>query len=215
MEGVKVIFDLDGTLVDSAPDIHAAVNAMLVNEGQPPMTLAQVVSYVGNGLPRLVERVMDARGIDMARHLTLTRATLAQYTNGPKLTRCYPGVPEALQALAQAGHSLGICTNKPEGPALSVLHDLGLARFFGVVVGGDRLLVTKPDPAPLLLCLQELGGGDAIFVGDSEVDAETAQSAGLPFLLFTQGYRKGPVETLLHRAAFADFARLPGLVDAA
>ena len=184
---------------------------MLADEGQPPMDRAQVVSYVGNGLPRLVERVMQARGMDLARHLALTKAVLAQYTDGPKLTRCYPGVVEALAALQAAGHVLGICTNKPERAARWCWTDLGLAGFFGSVVGGDRLLVNKPDPAPLDLCLQELGGGAAVFVGDSEVDAETAVAAGMPFLLYTEGYRKGPVDSLPHRAAFADFAAVAGV----
>lgn len=210
---MRVIFDLDGTLVDSAADIQAAVNGMLAGEGQPPMNRAQVVSFVGNGLPRLVERVMQARGMDLARHLALTKAVLAQYTDGPKLTRCYPGVVAALKALQAAGQVLGICTNKPERAARVVLDDLGLAGFFGSVVGGDRLLVNKPDPEPLQLCLRELGGGSAVFVGDSEVDAETAVAAGMPFLLYTEGYRKGPVESLPHHQAFADWALLPGLVD--
>ena len=209
---MKVIFDLDGTLVDSAVDIQAAVNGMLAGEGQPPMNRAQVVSFVGNGLPRLLERVMQARGMDLARHLVLTKAVLAEYTDGPKLTRCYPGVVAALGALQAAGHVLGLCTNKPERAARGVLDDLGLAGFFGSVVGGDRLLVNKPDPAPLQLCLQELGCGAAVFVGDSEVDADTAVAAGMPFFLYTEGYRKGPVESLPHRAAFSDFADLPALI---
>lgn len=211
---MRIIFDLDGTLVDSAVDIQAAVNGMLADEGQPPMDRAQVVSFVGNGLPRLVERVMDARGMDLARHLALTKAVLANYTDGPKLTRCYPGVVAALAAVQAAGHVLGICTNKPERAALLVLEDLGLAGFFGSVVGGDRLLVNKPDPAPLELCLQELGGGGAVFVGDSEVDAETAVATGMAFLLYTEGYRKGPVASLPHHRAFADYADFPGLIAA-
>ena len=210
---MKVIFDLDGTLIDSMPDILAAVNLMLAGEGQPPMERAQVQSYVGNGLPRLMERVMEARGMDLARHLALTRIVLAQYTDGPKLTQVYPGVVEALADLRAAGHVLGVCTNKPERAAAVVLKDLGLAGFFGSVVGGDRMLVNKPDPAPLDLCLQELGGGAAVFVGDSEVDAETAVAAGMPFLLYTEGYRRGPLESLPHRAAFADFADLVGLIS--
>jgi phosphoglycolate phosphatase len=92
-----------------------------------------------------------------------------------------------------------------------VLGHFGLG-CFAAVVGGDSLPVKKPDPAPLLHALDLLGGGPVIFVGDSEVDAETAQAARVPFLLFTEGYRKTPVEALTHQAAFADFADLPGLV---
>ncbi len=107
---------------------------------------------------------------------------------------------------------MGICTNKPEGPARHVLADLGLAPFFATVVGGDRLPVVKPDPAPLRLCAAEMGAARFVFVGDSEVDAETARAAGVPFLLYTEGYRKGPVESLPHAAAFGAFADLHGLV---
>jgi phosphoglycolate phosphatase len=208
-----VIFDLDGTLVDSAPDIQAAVNRMLREEGREPLDLATVTRFVGNGLPKLVERVMGARDLASDQHGRLTAAVLAHYNaGGTALTRPYPGVVKALGALAARGHVLGVCTNKPEGPARAILADLGLMPYFGAVVGGDRLSVTKPDPAPLHLCARELAATEITYVGDSEVDAATAEAAGVPFLLYTEGYRKGPVEALPHRAAFADFHGLPDLV---
>lgn len=208
-----LVFDLDGTLVDSAPDIRAAVNRMLAGEGMDPLDLPTVTGFVGNGMPKLVERVMAAKGIDPARHQELTRLTLEHYNASPSaLTRPYPGVPQALATLEAAGHRLAVCTNKPEAPARAILADLGLAGHFPVVVGGDTLPVRKPDPAPALACIEALGGGPAAFVGDSEVDAETAKAAGLPFYLFTEGYRKSPVAALPHRAAFSDFAELPGLI---
>jgi phosphoglycolate phosphatase len=208
-----VIFDLDGTLVDSAPDIQAAVNRMLREEGREPLDLATVTRFVGNGLPKLVERVMGARDLAADQHGSLTAAVLAHYNaGGTALTRPYPGVVEALGALAARGHVLGVCTNKPEGPARAILADLGLMPYFGAVVGGDRLSVTKPDPAPLHLCARELAATEITYVGDSEVDAATAEAAGVPFLLYTEGYRKSPVEALPHRAAFADFHGLPDLV---
>lgn len=208
-----LVFDLDGTLVDSAPDIRAAVNRMLAGLAMDPLDLATIIGFVGNGMPKLVERVMAAKGIDPGRHGDLTRVTLDHYAAAPSaLTRPYPGIPQALAALEAAGHRLAICTNKPEAPARAILADLGLARHFPVVVGGDSLPVRKPDPAPALACVEALGGGAAAFVGDSEVDAETAAAAGLPFYLFTRGYRKSPIEALPHRAAFSDFADLPGLI---
>ena len=208
-----VIFDLDGTLVDSAPDIHVAVNRMLADEGLRPLDLTTVTGFIGNGLPRLVERVMVARRIDLSRHGAPTQVVLGYYNAAASvLTRPFPGVPQALMALPAAGHSLAVCTNKPQAPAQAVLDELGLAPHFPVVIGGDALPVTKPDPAPALACIDALGGGPAAYVGDSEVDAATAAAAGLPFFLFTEGYRKAPVSALPHRAAFADFADLPGLI---
>lgn len=210
---VAVIFDLDGTLIHSTLDIQAAVNRMLAGEGVEPLDLAAVTSFVGNGLPKLVERVIAARGLPAGDHARLTKVTLGYYSEAPSaLTHAYPGVMAALTALAAAGHPMGICTNKPEAPARSILADLGLAGFFASVVGGDRLAVPKPDPAMLHLSVAELGGGAAVFVGDSEVDAATAAAAGLPFALYTEGYRKSPVEALPHDAAFSDFAELPGVV---
>ena len=123
-------------------------------------------------------------------------------------------MPEALDALRAAGHLLGICTNKPVVPARNVLDHLGMTDRFGVVLGGDSLAVKKPDPAPLHAALEALGDGPALYVGDSEVDAETAAAAGLPFLLFTEGYRKRPAEELPQAGRFRAFADLPGLVAA-
>jgi phosphoglycolate phosphatase len=208
-----VIFDLDGTLIDSVPDIHAAVARMLVREGVPVLDQAVVKSFVGNGLPTLVARVIDRCGMDAAHHPRLTAGLLQDYTETPQgLTTVYPGVVAALVGLQRAGHPLGICTNKPLAPALAILKTLGLAGHFGVVIGGDSLAVVKPDPAPLRATIAALGGGPAIFVGDSEVDAATARAAEVPFLLYTEGYRKSPVSALAPDAAFADFRDLAACV---
>lgn len=208
-----VVFDLDGTLIDSAPDIHAAVNRMLVDEGLAALDLPTVTSFIGNGLPRLVARVMATCGIADGQHDRLTRATLDHYNAAPAvLTRPYAGVAEALAALAAAGHRLGVCTNKPEAPARTILDALGLMRHLSEVVGGDRLPVNKPDPRPLQACIDALGGGPAVYVGDSEVDAATAIAARVPFAIFTEGYRKSPLTAIPHDTAFADFAELPAIV---
>ena len=211
-----LVFDLDGTLVDSAPDITAAVNRMLAAEGLAALDLATVTSFVGKGLPHLVAQVIDHLGLDKARHGVLTAATLAEYNRaGSELTRPYPGVIVALEALKARGAAMGICTNKPIEPARHVLADLGLDRFFDVVIGGDSLPTRKPNPEMLHAAFAALPDLPRIYVGDSEVDAETAQNAEVPFLLFTQGYRKRPVAEVPHRAAFADFSDLPGLASQA
>lgn len=208
-----VIFDLDGTLVNSAPDIQAAANRMLTDEGCDALDLATITAFIGNGLPKLVERVMAVRGLDKARHGYLTARVSGFYaTAASDLTVLYPGVRAALEALHAAGFSLGLCTNKPEEPARAILADFGIAHLFGAVIGGDTLAVKKPDAAPLLACADLLGAAQVIYIGDSEVDAATAQAAAVPFMLFTEGYRKSAVADIRHDVAFADFVELPGLV---
>ncbi|WP_095587635.1 phosphoglycolate phosphatase [Actibacterium ureilyticum] len=208
----RIVFDLDGTLIHSAPDIHAACARMLEEEGIAPLDEATITSFVGNGLPHLVKLVIEATPLDMADHPTLSQRVLDHYNAvSGELTRPYAGVLAALDALAAQGHRLGVCTNKPEAPARDILRLMGLNRF-ACVIGGDSLPQRKPDPAPLLQAFQELGDGPNLYVGDSEVDAETAHRAGVPFLLFTEGYRKTPVADLPHHASFDDFAALPALV---
>ena len=209
-----VIFDLDGTLVDSAPDIHAAVNRLLADLGEAPLSFQTVKSFIGNGVPTLVARVLAACGHDPdpARQAEWQAGFLRHYeADSTTLTQLYPGVTEALSALLDHGHQLALCTNKPEGPARHILDAFGLAGLFPVVIGGDSLPLRKPDPAPLLAAADGLAG-PVLFVGDSEVDAETALAAQVPFLLFTEGYRKAPVHALPHAARFDRFSDLPALI---
>lgn len=212
-----LVFDLDGTLIDSVPDLAAAVNRLLATEGLVGMADAEVASYVGNGAPVLMARVMAARGIDPARHADLTERMVTDYTaRSGERTIVYPGVRETLGLLAARGHALGLCTNKPIVPTRAILDHFGLADLFGAVVGGDSLPQRKPDAAPLHAVIAALGGmpgeSRAIYVGDSLVDAETARNAGLPFVLFTQGYLNGPRDQAFPAATFDDFADLPAVV---
>lgn len=212
---MNIVFDLDGTLIDSAPDLRRAANRMLAGEGLAPLDLATITGFVGNGLPKLVERVMAARDLPEAEFPRLVEVMRRLYEAEPAAeTRPYPGVPEALAALRAAGHRLAICTNKPERPARAILPLLGLDPFFEEVIGGDTLPVKKPDPAPLLKAFEALGLGARLFVGDSAVDAQVAKSVGVPFALFTPGYRKEPVAVLAPDYTFDGFSELPGLVAA-
>lgn len=214
MSAPAVIFDLDGTLIDSAPAIHAVSNAVLADLGFGPLTLPQVRSFVGKGVPNLVRQLLIASGDDPDGPLfrRLETALVARYETDVEGNTPYPGVPEALEALAALGCRLAVCTNKPYRPAEAALRHVGLWHRFALVVGGDSLATRKPDPEMLHHTLGRLGGGRMIYVGDSEVDAETAANAAAPFALYTEGYRKSPVSALPHSVAFSDFAMLPGIV---
>ena len=208
---IRVVFDLDGTLIDSAPDICAVANDLLNPQGAQ-ITLAQTHQFIGNGVSVFIQRMLAALGLPADQHDVLLPQFKQAYLTAFTRTQPYRGVLKALAQLQGAGHAMGICTNKPLAPTHAVLDHLQLAPYFETVWGGDSLAVHKPDPAPLQAALGSLGGGPCIYVGDSEVDAETAQSAQVPFLLYTEGYRKTPVSAIPHTAAFDNFDVLAALV---
>ena len=209
-----IVFDLDGTLVDSVADLHAAMAEVLRAEGAAALDLAEVRGFIGHGIPDLVARCAGAAGVAPERHGPMVEAMLRIYGANPAtLTRPYPGVVAALDILATRGHKLGLCTNKALAPTLAILRATGLFSFFSTVIGGDSLPQRKPDPAPLHAAFAALGA-PGLYVGDSEVDAETARRASLPFALYLEGYRKAPPEALAHDFAFVDWADLPVWVAA-
>ena len=211
----RIAFDLDGTLIDSAPDIRAAMNSVLESRGVTPLSLEETRSFIGSGAPVFVERMGAARGIDAAALPEFLNGFLAGYESAVDLTELYDGVRAALTRLREAGHRLAICTNKPIAPARAILAHLDLAQYFDCVIGGDSLPVRKPDPAPLWAALEGLGEGPALYVGDSDIDAATALAAGVPFLLYMQGYLHVPAESLTYVARFSQFEDLPRLVGQA
>lgn len=210
----RLIFDLDGTLVHSAPTLAGAANALLDELGRPPLPVETCVGFVGHGAARLVERVLDASGGVpggvLEPHVTRFRAI---YEAAPiEGTTLYPHVADVLRAFEAEGHGLGICTQKPDIPALAILRALGLMPPITAFTGGDSLDVLKPDPRMLRHAADQLPPGPVVYVGDSETDAATAVAAGVPFALYTEGYRHGPVAGIPHDAAFDDFRDLPGIV---
>ncbi|KAE9628180.1 phosphoglycolate phosphatase [Parasedimentitalea maritima] len=208
----RIVFDLDGTLIDSAPDIHGIANAVLAQEGLELISLEQTRDFIGNGAAIFVNRMRGARGIPDSEQAQLLADFVVRYDDAVHLTVIYPGVVAALEALKAEGHSLGICTNKPIRPCRSVLEYLKIDHLFDTMWGGDSLPVHKPDPAPLHAAFEALGEGPRLYVGDSDVDAETGERAGVPFLLFTLGYRKCAVDEMPHTVAFDDYTVLPALV---
>lgn len=212
-----LVFDLDGTLIDSAPDIHACVNAVLEQHGTPLLTLDQVRSFIGGGVDVLWQKIIAAQELQDAKKPDYISAFMACYQDATQLTRLFPNVSQTLETLADRGHPLGICTNKPLAVTQTILAHFGIARLFGCVIGGDSVSERKPHPAPLRAALQGLGADPArpkaIYVGDSEFDAACAAAVPVPFLIYAHGYRQTPVEDLPHLARFDDFAELPALVE--
>jgi phosphoglycolate phosphatase len=211
-----LVFDLDGTLVHSAPDIHAAASVMLAEMGRPELDLATITGFIGNGIEKLAERALRATGGVPAEGIGPGLAILRRAYDADLVgrTRPFDGVTEALGHLRAAGHRLAICTNKPEAPARELCAALGLDSYFDAIVGGDTLSVKKPDPAPLLHAIAAVGGtpGDTVYVGDSGVDHDTAKAAGIRFVLYEGGYLNAVPENFAPALQFADWADLPALV---
>ena len=208
----SIIFDLDGTLIDSAKDIQWVANTALSKIGVAPISYEEAVSFIGEGAPLFVKKMIAARSVETAQHDFLLEQFLKFYEEAVQFSKPYDNVVAVLGML-QANHNLGICTNKPFKPALKILRHLKLDHFFKCVTGGDNPLARKPDPRPLFETSASVGDGPCIYVGDSEVDAETAKRANVPFLLFSEGYRKTPVEKIPHTFQFSSFKELPELIE--
>jgi phosphoglycolate phosphatase len=216
-----IIFDLDGTLIDSAPDIHATVNRTLQAYGYGGLSFAQVRSFIGHGAPHLIERVIGTlpNALDADMKASFLNDFLRAYDQAVDLTHLYPNVRGALQHLMDNGHPLAICTNKPVQPTQSILAHLGISDFFKPVIGGDSLATRKPDPAPLRAVLATLScdPANALYVGDSEVDAQTAQASGVSFALYAHGYRQSSCAEIASRFGcaliFDDFTELTAFID--
>lgn len=210
-----VAFDLDGTLVDSAADLMHASNALLAELGRPPVDLPAVRSFIGDGAPKLVERVLAATGgvPDPEETARCLRRFLSIYEADPSAhSALYPGVAETLAALSAAGLRLGVCTNKPMAATARLLDDLGIAGAFAAVVGGDSYPTRKPSPEPLLGLLERLGvrPDEAAFVGDNEHDVAAARAAKVArVLVVPYGYARVPLDGLPHDGILDGFADLP------
>ncbi|HJU20811.1 MAG TPA: phosphoglycolate phosphatase [Stellaceae bacterium] len=216
MEPFLLVFDLDGTLVDSLPDLAATANAVLRERGLPPLAQDQIKPMIGDGVPALVARALAAAGGDPAESALVLPRFIALYeANATRLSRPYPGVPETLAELRRRGYRTAVCTNKLQRAALVVLRGLGLLPLFDGVAGGDRFAVKKPEAGHLLGLIAELGGRveSAAMIGDSEVDAATARAARLPFVLMRYGYARSDLETLGAAALLDEFALLPQALE--
>jgi phosphoglycolate phosphatase len=212
-----ILFDLDGTLIDSLPDITTSVAELFALEGLSPLTSDEVRPMIGHGLKMLVQRAYAARGISLAgpplddktakmagiyaRHLT-------------ELTTILPGVRDALAHYANAGIKLAVVTNKTDSAARTVLSHFGVFGLFAVVIG-DIGLPRKPEPDMLLRALSQLGEAvtDAVMVGDSDADAQAARAAGMPSILVRGGYSTMPLASLGADQVIDSMADLTKAID--
>ena len=192
-----VMFDLDGTLMDSVPDLAAAVDKMLMLLGRAPAGAARVRNWIGNGSPVLVRRAL-AGGLEhegVADELAEEALALFMqaYAGSHELTTVYPGVRECLDWLRERDVCLSIITNKPAQFIEPLLEEKGLAGYFSWLVGGDTLPQQKPDPAALLWVMSQagVGPGASLFVGDSRNDVRAAKAAGVPCVALSYGYNHG------------------------
>lgn len=193
-----VVFDLDGTLANTAPDLTDALNHMLAQLGREPLPQAKVLGMIGRGVRVLVEKGLDATGPMTPALVEEGLPIFFEYYEAhiADKTLPYEGAEDALDLLRARGARLAICTNKPERLTRKLLAAFHWTDHFASVIGGDTLPLRKPDPAPLREAISQAGGGPAVLVGDSIIDIETALAAGVPSLAVTFGFRDRPAEDL-------------------
>ena len=216
MKGFLLVFDLDGTLVDSVMDLRAALNEVLRERGHRALSRAEVKHMIGEGVPALVARALAASGADPAEApMALPRFLEIYEANPTQLSRPYPGVPETLATLRRRGYRTAICTNKPQQATLAVMQGLDLLPLFDGVAGGDRFPVRKPHPGHLLQLIAELGARPeaSAMIGDNENDAAAARSAAVPLVLVRYGYARVEPESLMADALLDHFSELPGALE--
>ena len=212
-----VIWDLDGTLIDSAADLAAALNELLLEHGARELPEAAVRPMIGDGALRLVERAFAATGTPLSvasRDMTVRRFLRLYGENAVRDTRRFDGALAVMDRLASAGCVHGICTNKPHAIATVILERLGFAARTRAVVGGDSTPHNKPHPAPLVSCLRQLGVSrdHALMIGDSANDVLAARAAGLPVIVVGFGYSSRPTRSLGADAVVERLDQLPAVI---
>jgi len=214
LTGATIAFDLDGTLVDTAPDLVGTLNAILMEEGLPPLPFDTVRAMVGRGARALLERGFTAAGkpLTPAQSDPLVERFIAMYlARIAQESRPFPGVVQMLEALRNAGARLSVCTNKRTDLSVALLAALNLSRYFDAVIGADSAPAPKPDPRHLFAAIEQAGGDRdrAVLVGDSETDITTARNAGIPVVAVTFGYTETPCAELNPDALIDSFDELP------
>lgn len=207
-----LVFDFDGTLIDSVPDITQALNETLAHFDRRALGVDEVRTMVGDGSGQLLRSAFAATGEtldDAGLPAALQHYTDTYFTHSAEPSCLYPGVRATLESLHAAGVKLGLCTNKPERIARKLVDILGLAPVLPVVAGGDTLPVRKPDGAPVAWVMERLGTTAAVMVGDGRNDVLAARAVGIPVVVVSYGYPRMPVEALGADIIIDHFADLP------
>jgi phosphoglycolate phosphatase len=214
-----IVFDLDGTLIDTAPDLVATLNVVFEREGLPPVPYATARNLIGGGARAMIARGIKAEGrsVTPERLEQLFADFVAHYTEHvADLSRPFPGLIGALDTLSQRGHRFAVCTNKFERQSLLLLNQLRLADRFDAICGQDTFGIPKPNPEILHRTIAAAGGAPqhAIMIGDSETDISTARAAGIPVIAVDFGYSERPVAEYRPDRLISHFNQLPGQIAA-
>jgi phosphoglycolate phosphatase len=209
-----IVWDLDGTLVDSAPDLATALNTLLFEQGRHSHSVARVRPMIGAGVAKLIERGFRASGAPLdeaARDALVPRFMEIYRACATDKTCLVPHARDVLNHFYQAGIEQGLCTNKPLAVTRQIVNALDISGFFGSIVGGDSTPGKKPDPLPLLRCLEELGvrPDDAVMIGDSGADVGAARAAHVPVILVPDGYTGVPAVSLGADYVVGNLADIP------
>jgi phosphoglycolate phosphatase len=215
---LTLVFDLDGTLVDTAPDLINTLNFTLTRHGLPAVRFDAARPLIGGGAKGMIERALAAEGRDCtpAGVDELYSAFVAHYAEHiADRSRVFPGVEPVLERLAAAGHRLAVCTNKLEWLAIRLLDTLGLSQRFAAICGQDTFGIQKPNPKVFRATVMRAGGepARAVMIGDSPTDVRTARAAAVPIVAVDFGYTEVPILSLRPDRIISSFAELPAAID--
>ena len=219
MTAPLIVFDLDGTLIDTAPDLVDTLNVVFAREGLPPVPYESARNYIGGGARAMIARGVEAEGqvLPPAKLEQMFSDFLVHYAEHiADRSRPFPGLIDALDELAAGGHRFAVCTNKLERLSLLLLDALALSRRFAAICGQDTFGVQKPDPEVLRRTIHAAGGNpqQAVMIGDSATDIRTARAAGVPVIAVDFGYSEQPVAELNPDRVISHFAQLPAAIAA-
>ncbi len=206
MKSQLIIFDLDGTLIDSRGDLAAGINHMRSRFALDPLSVTTISGYIGNGVRKLVERSLQGADVDIEEALKIN--TEYYFSHLTIHTTLYPGVEEGLYRLAKAGHKLAVLTNKPGDPSRAILHHYGLDHLFSTILGGGDTARLKPEPDGILKCMEITGSNPSLtwMIGDHYTDLSAAKNAGVKCALAQYGF--GDEQGFKPEAYFASFSEL-------